>query len=133
MPTPLQQFIKDIPEPRKSHFEKLDAFIREHAPRLEPYLEGKFLGYGEYEYTYESGRSGTWFTVGLGNNKASIALYCSCNTDGRYLVETYAPRLNAKVGKSCINFKNFEDIDWEVLGEMLREANRLYQRKQVSA
>ncbi|MCD8485035.1 DUF1801 domain-containing protein [Candidatus Woesebacteria bacterium] len=120
-------FFADIPEPRKSHFEKLHAFIRKQAPKLEPYIEGKFLGYGKYHYRYASGREGDWFTVGLGNNKNSLAVYVVCTEDGKYITEKYQDRLKADIGKSCIRFKKFEDIDWKVLGELLTEAQKLYQ------
>lgn len=128
----LTAFLKDIPEPKKSQFKQLDAFIRKHAPKLKPYLEGKFLGYGKYHYRYASGREGEWFTVGLGNNKNSLAVYSCVMHDGQYLAEKYADQFQAKVGRSCINFKKFEDINWDVLQKILEESNRLYQPKQIS-
>ncbi len=124
--TEISSFFDEIDEPRRSQLKKLHAHIQKHAPKLEPYREGKFLGYGKYHYRYASGREGDWFTVGLGNNKNSLAVYVICTEDGKYITEKYQDRLKASIGKSCIRFKTFEDIDWEVFGELLEEAQSLY-------
>jgi hypothetical protein len=123
-----KEFFESVPEERRSVFKKLDSHIRKHAPDLTPYTEGKFLGYGKYHYKYDSGREGEWFTIGLRNNKDSIAVYVTTTVDDSYLTEKYEDQLNADIGKSCIRFKKEEDIDWTTLGELFEEANKLYLR-----
>lgn len=130
--TPLQSFLTSVPSDQHDIFIKLDSFIRKHAPKLKPYNEGKMLGYGRYHYRYTSGREGDWFTIGLRHNKDSLAVYVTTVIDGKYLTDTYADQLKASVGKSCIRFKQEEDIDWEVLAEIIAAAAKHYTPEQRS-
>jgi len=125
--TPLHTFLKDIPQERQAVFKKLDAHIRKHAPKLKPYMEGNMLGYGKYHYKYDSGTEGDWFTVGLRNNKKTIAVYVITTIDGEYLTNQYTDKLKADIGKSCIRFKKEADIDWDVLAEIFSRANDAYE------
>lgn len=128
----IEAFFNSLPEEKRSQFRQLDAFIRQHAPNLLPYSEGKFLGYGKYHYRYKSGREGDWFTVGLANNKNSIGVYVLCQKDGKYLLDLYSDKLPSRTGKSCINYKNFDKIDWQVLEAILKDASNLYKPLQIS-
>lgn len=124
-------FFKTIPEDRREAFKKLHAIIVKFAPNLKPYVLGEYLAYGEYHYKYKSGREGDWFTVALKNNKNSIALYIVVQQNDEYLPELFKDKLKARVGKSCINFKKSEDIDFNVVEKMIQQASKLYQPVQI--
>ena len=82
-------------------------------------------GYGRYHYRYASGREGDWMLVGMASNKNYISLYVTATTDdGRYLAETFRPRLpKASIGKSRIRFKRLSDVDTAALTELLQAAS----------
>jgi uncharacterized protein YdhG (YjbR/CyaY superfamily) len=119
-----EEYIEAQEEPRRSDLRKLHELVRSTVPDLQPTMEFGMLGYGKYHYRYDSGREGDWMLVGLANNKNYISMYVTATTaDGRYLAESYRPRLpKASIGKSCIRFKQVSDVDTEVLADLLRAA-----------
>lgn len=75
------------------------------------------IGYGEWEYRYESGRSGTWFHVGFAPRKASLSLDGLQGHDG-------ADALLEKLGKhrrgmGCVYVNGLKDVDEDVLRELI--------------
>jgi uncharacterized protein YdhG (YjbR/CyaY superfamily) len=119
-----QEYIERLSEPRRSDIQALHDLIRETAPELEPTMEFGMLGYGKYHYKYPTGREGDWMLVGLASNKNYISLYVTVpSPDGRYLAESYQDRLpKASIGKSCIRFKQLDDVDRDILAQLLRKA-----------
>ena len=81
------------------------------------------LGYGLYHYKYASGREGDWFVVGLASQKNYVSLdICACDKDG-YLAENNQSRLGkVSVGRSCIRFKELEDLNLKVALELIGKA-----------
>jgi len=78
------------------------------------------VGYGSYEYRYESGRSGQWFLTGFSPRKTSLALYIMA---GLARPAALMKRLGRhKTGKSCLYLQRLEDVDFEVLRELVRES-----------
>ncbi|MBY6414248.1 DUF1801 domain-containing protein [Rhodococcus sp. BP-252] len=75
------------------------------------------VGYGEYHYTYASGREGDSLAVGFSPRKTSLALYGL----------TYAPRAKAmleqlgkhKAGAGCLYVNKLADVDTAVLEKMI--------------
>ena len=124
-PHVVEDYIAALAEPRRTDVAALDALIREHAPGLEPVVEGPMLGYGPFHYRYASGREGDTTLLGLASQKRYISLYVLSANDGRYLAESYAERLpKASVGKSCVRFTKLADVDTGVLAELIAEAAR---------
>lgn len=116
------EFIASLPEPRHSQIKEVYDFIKKNAPNLKPEMFGQFIGFGKYHYKYASGREGDWFLIGIGNMKSGISVYsCAVADSGTYVSELFKDRLKAHVGKSCIRYKKFEDIDFAVLKEVLDE------------
>src|SRR4051794_35901495 len=113
---------------------RLDAFITEHAPHLEPTLSGgmtggAMLGYGEQPYRTRSMKeAGVWPVVALAAQRRYLSLYICAVVDGEYVAERYAGRLgNVSCGKSCIRLKRrLSDLDLDVLGEILEDLDRRF-------
>lgn len=81
------------------------------------------IGYGDVTTTQSRGRKVPWFMVGLALQKNYISLYVNAVQDGRYVSESFGPRLGrVKVGKASISFKRLEDVDLQVLTEVLEIA-----------
>ncbi len=87
------------------------------------------LAYGKYHYKYASGREGDWATISLAPNKNYISLYLMCADISKgYFAEAHKAELpKASVGKSCIRYKKFEDMenDFPKLAELMKMAIKL--------
>lgn len=114
-------YIAELEEPRRSQIQALYDLVRHAAPSLEPWMVSGKIGFGKFAYQGKSkGCQGEWFKIAIASNKRSILFAtCASGTDGKTLAESYAERLpKADIGKSCINFRKFEDADLEVLAEI---------------
>ena len=118
---------------RAGELRRVDAFIREHAPALEPVVSsamgsGAMLGYGERPYRNKSSKEPTtWPLVALAAQKRHLSLYVSVVVDGEYLAEAWADRLGkVSCGKSCIRFTKVDKLNLDALAELLSEVNRRF-------
>jgi Domain of unknown function (DU1801) len=89
------------------------------------------VGFGSYDYRYESGREGSWMLCGFSPRKQNLTIYimsgfCAfpelMNKLGKY-----------KTGKSCLYIKSLADIDQKVLKALIRDSVRLLREKYPSA
>lgn len=87
----------------------------------EPRMWGdSIVGFGEYTYRYESGRTGQWMATGFSPRKQALTLYIMPGF-GRY--EELMDRLGKyKTGKSCLYVKTLEDVDLATLRELVGES-----------
>jgi len=78
------------------------------------------VGFGSYNYTYESGRSGTSLRVGFSPRKAKLVVYIMPGFD------TYSELLQRlgkhKTGSSCLYINKLADVDTAVLEELVRRS-----------
>lgn len=105
------------PERRHREAGVLDRLFREvtgWGPRLWP---GGMLGYGTYDYTYASGRSGTFFATGFAPRKAKLSVYILPGYAD--FGEILADLGKHKTGKSCLYITKLEDVDLEVLKRLV--------------
>jgi hypothetical protein len=125
-PEEAQHYIDGLPEPRRSQLQQIHEFIRRTVPDLDPYLyRENLVGYGRYHYKYATGREGEASIIGLSSRKVYISVYATGGDGDKYVAELFKDQLpEADIGKSCIRFRKFEDIDFEVLGKILKESER---------
>ena len=111
--------IAAISDPRrKAEAEHLDRIFREvtgYAPKL---WSGRMIGYGQYTYTYESGRTGTWLATGFAVAARQITVY---------VMPGYTPfpeimdRLGTyRKGKACLYLTRLENADEAALRDLIR-------------
>jgi hypothetical protein len=114
-----------LPEPRRSQLARIDRFIRETVPELAPSPLLGMLGYGPFHYRYASGREGDTCKVALSSRARYISLYV-CAADARgHVAERFRDRLPAAdIGKGCVRFTRFEDLDPDAVRDLLRLAAR---------
>ena len=118
-----EEYIAGLEEPRRSQIKAIYDLIRKAAPELEPWMVAGKIGFGKFPYQGKSKKcAGEWFKLGLASNKNSIMFATCASLDGKYMAEAYADKLpKADVGKSCINFRKFEDADLDVLREIAKK------------
>lgn len=110
---------------READLRELDSIIRTHAPDLDRAMVSgmsiNMVGYGMSTYKNARGKTQQWPVLALANQKRYISLYICAVIDGEYVAERYADRLGkVTVGKSCIRFKNLNDLNLETIKEIVR-------------
>ncbi len=85
----------------------------------EPKMWGPtMIGFGTYQYTYDSGHSGEYFIIGFSPRKAAFSLYVNVpGHDNQELLEILG---KYKMAKACIYVKKLADIDLNVLKKLCK-------------
>ncbi len=120
-----EAYLDALNEPRKSDLTAIDTLIRRTVPKLSPCIYSGMLGYGMETLTYASGRVVHCPRIALASNKQYISLYIlACNDDG-YLAEQYRDKLpKASIGKSCVRFKQWSDLDAKIVERLIKAASK---------
>lgn len=75
------------------------------------------VGYGSYQYTYDSGRSGEAPLTGFAIRGRELVLYLAVDSEEQQVLLS---RLGKhKMGKSCLYFKQLADLDGSVLEQLI--------------
>ncbi len=112
-------FLESIePARRRDEARELDRIFRA-ATGWEPSMWGpSVVGYGAYDYTYSTGRSGRWLATGFSPRKANLSIYIMPGyTDFGEILARLGPH---KMGKSCLYLRKLEAVDEDVLTELIR-------------
>lgn len=85
----------------------------------QPRLWGpSIIGYGQYHYTYASGREGDSLATGFSPRKANMVLYIM---PGYADFDEILGRIGKyKLGKSCLYINKLDDVDLDVVAEIIR-------------
>lgn len=76
------------------------------------------IGYGQYHYTYESGREGDFLATGFSPRKSNLSVYIM---PGYGDFSDHLARLGKhKIGKSCLYINKLADVDLGVIEELVR-------------
>ncbi len=124
-PTP-DEFIESLPADRQPTVRTVHAAIRKAVPKLAPVvmtmMGSSVIGYGKYRYKSSSGRAGEWFMIGLGAGKSGYSLHVCTNSGGDLIQENAAKLGKVKTGRSCINFKQLEDLQLNAAMALVKQA-----------
>ena len=115
----VEDFLKSV-EPERRHREagELNALFREVTGWEPRFYKGGMLGYGRYDYTYDSGHSGTAFATGFAPRKAKLSIYIM---PGYANFGGILDRLGKhSMGKACLYVNKLPDVDLAVLAELIR-------------
>lgn len=125
--TSVDDYISQIPEPRKTDIITLHEILQKIMAEEQPSLVYSMIAYGIFHYKSKSGREGDWPLVALASQKNYISVYvCAVDDNKKYIAENYKDALpGASIGKSCIRFKRLADIDIHVLQEIVEKAKNL--------
>lgn len=91
-----------------------------HVTGKQPEMWGtSIIGFGEYQYTYASGREGVFLATGFSLRKSGPTIYIMPGyNDYAALLKKLGPH---KLGKSCLYIKRLSDIDLEVLKKIIKK------------
>ena len=116
-------FIVAVPDPRRREEAATIDALHRRVTGLEPKLWGpSIIGYGSYDYKYDSGREGTMARAGFSPRKANLVLYLMGNyVDRQAEADALFARLGKhKTGASCLYITKLSDVDLEVLEGLVR-------------
>ncbi|WP_332819283.1 DUF1801 domain-containing protein [Sphingopyxis sp.] len=115
-------FIAAVPdEKRREEAAIIDAIHRRVTGDVPKMWGPSIIGYGSYDYTYDSGHSGTMCRAGFSPRKAALTLYLMGNYGNR---QAEADALFAKLGKhktskACVYISKLADVDLDVLEKIV--------------
>ena len=96
----------------------LDALFQ-RVTGFKPKLWGEsIIGYGRYNYTYKSGRSGEFLATGFAPRKAAFSIYIMPGyADFGHIMKRLGKH---RKGRACLYVNKLADIDIDVLAELIR-------------
>lgn len=111
------KWLASVPPNRTEETRALDSLFRDitgYAPHI---WAGRMVGYGAYDYTYDSGHSGTSLATGFAPGKARISVYIMPGyADFGHILDRLGPH---KMGKACLYLTRLARVDSAVLGELI--------------
>ncbi len=111
-------FLDAIPDAETRHDCQALMRMMKRATKAEPAMWGpSIVGFGSYNYKYESGREGNWFAAGFSPRKQNLTLYIMSGFPRHAELMRRLGRY--KTGKSCLYIKRLEDVDRGVLQELI--------------
>jgi Domain of unknown function (DU1801) len=128
----VEAFVKSLePERRRNEARTMLALMKRLSGE-EPVMWGpSMIGFGSYDYTYESGHSGTYFRTGFSPRKAALSVYLIPGFEKKAaLLDKLGPH---ETGKSCLYIKDLMKVNAIILEELiatsLKEMNQRYPKK----
>ena len=129
----VEDFIAAVPHERRREEARIVDAIHRRVTGLEPKMWGpSIIGYGSYDYVYDSGHSGTMCRAGFSPRKAAMTVYLMGNyCDRQAEADALFARLGKhKTGKSCLYINKLADVDLDALEGLVALSwdvmNRLY-------
>ena len=115
----VKEFIESVEDEQK----RKDSFVlvdmMKKITKEEPKMWGpSIIGFGKYEYRYESGHGGEMCVVGFSPRKAAITIYILMGFEKT--PELLKKLGKHKVSKACLYIKRLFDIDLKVLEELVK-------------
>ena len=118
----VEDFIASVDNARRREDARvMDVLLREVTGQAPVMWGPSIIGYGSYDYVYDSGHSGTMCRAGFSPRKAAMTLYLMGHyCDRQPEADALLVRLgNYKTGKSCLYINKLADVDLEVLERLV--------------
>ena len=115
-------FIAAVPDARRREEAVIVDAIHRRVTGQPPKMWGpSIIGYGSYDYVYDSGHSGTMCRAGFSPRKAAMTLYLMGHyCDRQPEADALLARLGKhKTGKSCLYLGKLADVDLAVLEQLV--------------
>ncbi|NNC87079.1 MAG: DUF1801 domain-containing protein [Akkermansiaceae bacterium] len=124
-------YLKQVPTDRRKAIETVHQAIKKAAPTLRSHVANGMLAYGPTRTATKSGTVSIGYVVGLANQRHYMSAYICCTVNGKYLPEAYAKDLGkVNCGKSCIRFRQLDDLNLAVFLKLVKLAADLHRQGQ---
>jgi Domain of unknown function (DU1801) len=120
--TSVADFLAAVPDARRREEALVLDALHRRVTGCEPKMWGpSIVGYGSYDYTYDSGRSGSSYRAGFSPRKAQAVVYLMGDFGvRRNEVDALFARLGKhKTGKSCLYINRLADVDRAALEQLV--------------
>jgi Domain of unknown function (DU1801) len=121
----VEAFLDAIPdETRRADARQLCTMMTEVTGEPPVLWGSSIIGFGSYDYRYESGHEGTSALAGFAPRKQHLVVYLVGGYEDRYkkLLSELGPH---KTGKSCLYIKRLADVDLDVLRQLVERSTRV--------
>lgn len=117
----VDSFLESVPDPQRREDAKRVRAMMERISGEPARMWGpSIVGFGSYDYKYDSGHGGTMCRLGFSPRKAELVLYILTQSESQ---DALLARLGKhKTGKSCLYIKRLGDVDEGVLEELAADA-----------
>jgi hypothetical protein len=122
----VEAFLTAIPdETRRADARQLCTLMAEVTGEPPMLWGSSIVGFGSYDYRYESGHEGTSALAGFAPRKQHLVVYLAGGFEDRHqkLVADLGPH---KTGKGCLYIKRLADVDLNVLRELIDRSVRVH-------
>jgi nucleoid DNA-binding protein len=111
-------FLNTISSPLRKAEAKQVLEIMKEVTKAKPKMWGTgIVGFGDYHYTYKTGREGDFFIIGFHPRKDSITIYIMPGYhDFDDLLKKLGPH---KMGKGCLYLKKLDDLHIPTLKKII--------------
>lgn len=124
----VEKFLKSVEneQRRNDSFEVLE-YMKDLTGEEAKMWGTSIIGFGRYQYKYESGREGEFMKVGFSPRKTSLTLYIM---PGFARYDDLMEKLGKyKTGKSCLYIKKLEDVDQDILKDLIESSYEYMTKK----
>lgn len=121
----IETFIQTTePKGRQDEARQLIALFQKVTGEKPTLWGPSIIGFGSYDYKYESGREGTSLRTGFSPRKAKLSLYLMgtyCTPEAQAEQDRLFGLLGKhSVGKSCLYINRLEQVDMKILEQLIR-------------
>lgn len=115
-------FLSTIDHEKRIEDAKKLIEIMKTVAKEKPVMWGpSIIGFGQFEYSFESGQSGIWPLIGLSPRKANLVIYLS---DGFADKEPLLEKLGKhKASRGCLYINKLDDVDIKVLTQLIKKSH----------
>lgn len=113
----LAAFLSALPPPRAEEAGALVDLFQAATGWQARLYTGGMVGFGQYDYRYDSGHSGSSLATGFAPRKAEISLYGLTAPGAEALLDRLGKH---RRGKGCLYLKRLSDADPGVLTDLIR-------------
>ncbi|GAA6148114.1 hypothetical protein NBRC116586_11760 [Pseudooceanicola nitratireducens] len=115
----LQDFLAGVEPPRRRAQGEVLLHLFDRVTGWKARMWGpSIIGYGRYDYTYASGRTGSWLATGFSPRKAALSIYIMPGyQDYSAILSRLGPH---RLGKSCLYVTRLDAVNMTVLEELIR-------------
>ena len=119
---PTSASVDDVIAGIENHRRRADTLVLlgifKEITNLPPVMWGPFIiGFGTYQYVYESGREGILPMISFSPRKTSMTLYIGDKFEGAK--ELYASLGKHKKSVACLYINKLDDVDLQILHEII--------------
>lgn len=117
----VERFIESVADETKRRDSRDLVVLMGEITGSEPSMWGSsMVGFGQYHYTYASGREGDFFITGFSPRQTALTVYVMPGLD-RY-AELRSKLGPHKTGKSCLYIKSLDAVNRDVLKELISDS-----------